>query len=61
MIRGLPMLQRRLVSQKGPGLDLAPTPWMGTPSPKLYHHKSFHSHALHVINDTLLNMMDYMP
>jgi hypothetical protein len=50
---GLPALQRRL--------DLAPTPLMDGPSPKLDQHKPSHSRILHVINDASLNMMDYMP
>ena len=42
-------------------LNLAPTPWVDEPPPKLDQHESSHSRALHVTNDDLLNMMDYMP
>ena len=56
------MLQRRLDSTDGSQeLDLAPTPLVDGPSLKLDHHESSHSRILHVINDALLNMMDYMP
>ena len=41
--------------------NLAPTPWVDEPSLKLDQHESSHSCALHLINDALLNMMDYMP
>jgi hypothetical protein len=40
MLRGLTALQRRLVPQK---LDLAPTPWMDGPSPKVDQHEPSHS------------------
>ena len=62
MLRGLPALQRRLVSIEGSQkLDLAPTPLVDGPSLKLDHHESSHSRILHVINDALLNKRDYMP
>ena len=62
MLRGLPALQRRLVSIEGSQkLDLAPTPLVDGPSLKLDHPESSDSRTLHVINDALLNMMDYMP
>jgi hypothetical protein len=40
---------------------LAPTPLMDGPPPKLDQHGPSHSRALHVVNDALLNMMNYMP
>ena len=62
MLWGLPALQRRLVSIEGSQkLDLAPTPLVDGPSPKLDQHEPSHSRALHVINDACFNMMDYMP
>ena len=62
MLRGLPVLQRRLDSTEVPlKSNLAPTPLMDKPSPELDRHESSHSCTLHVINDALLNMMDYVP
>ena len=62
LLRGLPTLQRRLDSIEGSQeLNLAPTPLVDEPSPKLDQHEPSHSRTLHVINDALLNMMDYMP
>ena len=62
MIWGLPALQRRLYSiDESQDLDLAQTPLVDGPSSKLDHHECSHSRTLHVINDALLNMMDYMP
>ena len=63
MLWGLPVLQRRLVSTEDyrRQTSLAPTPLVDRPSPKLDRHKPSYSRTLHVINDALLNMMDYMP
>ena len=62
MHQDLPALQRRLVStERITEYTLAPTPRMDEPSPELDHHEPSHSHTLHVTNDALLNMMDYMP
>ena len=61
MLRGLPALQRRLVStEESLKLGLAPTALGDGPPLKLDQHKPSHSRTLHVINDALLNMMDYM-
>ena len=49
------------IQRKVQGLDLAPTPLMDEHSPKLDQHEPSHSRTLHVIDDALLNMMDYMP
>ena len=52
MFRGLPVLQRRLDSIEGLlRSNLAPTPLVDEPSPKLDQHESSHSRALHIIND----------
>ena len=62
MLRGLLALQRRLDSiDTSQESNLAPSPWVDEPPSKLDQHESSHSHALHVINDALLNMMDNMP
>jgi hypothetical protein len=55
MLWGLPALQIRLESSEGSHKsDLAPTPLVDEPSPKLDQHESSHSRALHVINDVCL-------
>ena len=55
MHRGLPVLQRRLDSIEGLlRSNLAPTPLVDEPSPKLDQHESSHSRTLHVINDACL-------
>ena len=61
MLRGLPALQRRLVPQSTTGVRLGINTMVDGSSPKLDQHEPSHSRTLHVINDALLNMMDYMP
>jgi len=61
MLRGLPTLQRRLVPQRITGVRLGTNTTVDGPSPKLDQHESSHFRILHVTNDALLNMMDYMP
>ena len=42
-------------------VNLAPNTTVDGPSLKLDQHESSHCRTLHVIDDALLNMMDYMP
>ena len=60
MLWGLPALQRRVVSIEEPEVIISTNTMVDGPSPKLDQQESSHSRTLHVINDALLNMIDYM-
>jgi hypothetical protein len=62
MLRGLPVLQRRLVSTKIQKLDFGTNTTGGRTFFETWSTQFFSlSYKLHVVNDALLNMMNYMP